>query len=110
MANEDKARYAVEKANYREEKKGNIITGKKKQRDPTAPKRPMSAFLAFANSRRAEVKALNPDSSNGEISKILSNKWKDAEESLKQKYRDEEAAKWAAYRYEQRAMAKDSGP
>lgn len=44
------------------------------------------------------MKAQNRDRSNGEISKILSGKWKDAPEPLKQKYRDEESAKWAAYR------------
>lgn len=96
MAREDKARYNAERANYKEEK--GTVTNKKKLKDPTAPKRPMSAFLAFANCRRAEVKAQNPDCSNGEISKILSAKWKDAPESIKQKCRDDEAALWATYK------------
>jgi hypothetical protein len=95
LAREDKARYEVEKANYKEEKGA---TSKKKQRDPDAPKRPMSAFLAFANSRRGEVKAQNRDCSNGEISKLLSNMWKEFPDEPKQKYRDDEAALWAIYK------------
>ncbi len=97
LARDDKARYDVERANYKEEK-GNSILSKKKQRDPLAPKRPMSAFLAFANSRRAEVKAQNSECSNGEISKLLSDKWKDAPEPIKKRYRDDEAALWAVYK------------
>lgn len=95
LAREDKARYELEKASYTAPPGG---ASTKKQRDPNAPKRPMSAFLAYANSRRAEVKAQNPDCSNGEISKILSNMWKECQEPLKQKYRDDEAALWAIYK------------
>lgn len=105
MARDDKARYDVERANYKEER-GNNILSTKKQRDPLSPKRPMSAFLAFANSRRAEVKAQNPECSNGEISKLLSDRWKDAPESIKQKYRDNEAALWATYKEEMKGWRK----
>ena len=103
MAREDKARYELEKASYTGPPGG---ASAKKQRDPNAPKRPMSAFLAFANSRRAEVKAQNPDCSNGEISKILSNMWKEAAEEVTQKYRDEEAEKWKNYKIEMVAYKK----
>ena len=64
---------------------------------PNVPKRATSAYFAFANERRAEVKAKYPACSNGEISKILSKMWKEAPNSLKQKYRDDEASRWAAY-------------
>eukprot|EP00980_Cylindrotheca_fusiformis_P003106 scaffold720_cov114-Cylindrotheca_fusiformis.AAC.14 len=94
MAKEDKDRYEVEKASYTAPPGSN----KKKKRDPTAPRRPMSAFLAFANSRRAKVKAENMEKSNGDISKILSCMWKEEDEQVKQKYRDEEAALWAKYK------------
>lgn len=105
MAREDKARYDVERASYKVER-GSGASNKKKQRDPSAPKRPMSAFLAYANSRRAEVKAQNPECSNGEISKLLSDKWKEAPDSIKQKYRDDEAALWAAYKEEMQGWRK----
>ena len=105
MAREDKARYDVERASYKVER-GSGAANKKKQRDPSAPKRPMSAFLAYANSRRAEVKAQNPECSNGEISKLLSDKWKEAPDAIKQKYRDDEAALWAAYKEEMQGWRK----
>lgn len=95
MAREDKARYERERKSFIPAPGASAA---KKIRDPNAPKRPMSAFLAFANSRRAEVKAQNPDCSNGEISKILSRMWREAAENVKQKYRDDEAALWAAYK------------
>lgn len=99
MARDDKKRYDIERSNYKDER-GNLIANKKKLRDPNAPKRPMSAFLAFANSRRAEVKAQNPNGSNGEISKILSKMWKEAPTSVQQEYRGKEAAQWATYKGE----------
>ena len=95
MAREDKDRYEREKANYQGPVGG---AGSRKLKDPNAPKRPMSAYLNFANSRRAEVKAQNPDCSNGEISKLLSQMWKEAPESVKKKYRDDEAQLWATYK------------
>lgn len=100
MAREDKERYNQERASF----KGNL--SRKRHRDPNAPKRPMSAYLAFANSLRAEVKLLNPDCSNGEISKMLSQRWKTAPEDEKKKYKDEEAAKWSLYREEMVAWKK----
>lgn len=96
MAKKDKERYEREKASYT----APPGASRKKQRDPTAPRRPMSAFLAFANSRRAKVKAEQPQCSNGEISKILSGMWKEAADDVKQKYRDEESALWAKYKSE----------
>lgn len=94
MAKEDKDRYETEKAAYTAPPGAR----KKKKRDPTAPRRPMSAFLAFANSRRAKVKAGNMEKSNGDISKILSTMWKEEEEEKKQKYRDEETELWKKYK------------
>jgi hypothetical protein len=94
MAKEDKERYEREKAAYT----APPGASKKKKRDPTAPRRPMSAFLAFANSRRGKVKAANMENSNGEISKILSTMWKEEREEKKQRYRDEEVALWTKYK------------
>lgn len=103
MARKDKLRYNQEKANYKDYK-GSFPT-QKRRRDPDAPKRPMSAYLAFANALRAEVKAQNPECSNGEISKILSKKWKEASDDQKKRHRDEEAEKWVKYK-EQMAIWK----
>lgn len=94
MASEDKERYDVEKAAY----SAPPGSSKKKTRTPGMPRRPSSAFLAFANCRRAQVKAENTDKSNGAISKILSAMWKEADEETKLKYRNEEAALWKKYK------------
>jgi hypothetical protein len=59
--------------------------------DPSAPKRPASAFLSFSNSRRAAVKQENKQATNAEISGILSTMWKEAPDDLKKKYMDQEA-------------------
>lgn len=64
----------------------------------------MSAYLSFANARRAAVKTQYPDCSNGEISKLLSAAWKDAPEEIKQSFREEEQQKWAAYKEGMKAM------
>jgi hypothetical protein len=85
----DKARYEVEKAMYSGPWK--VAANTRKQKNPDAPKRPMSAFLAFSNKRRAMVKAQNPNASNAELSKILSNMWKEAPEELRKSYVEEEA-------------------
>ena len=37
-----------------------VPTQVKKGKDPNAPKRPMSAYMLFANAKRAEIKAANP--------------------------------------------------
>mmetsp|Transcript_831 Transcript_831/g.1308 ORF Transcript_831/g.1308 Transcript_831/m.1308 type:complete len:449 (+) Transcript_831:90-1436(+) len=96
MARRDKERYDIEKSNY-VPPPGYSLTAKR-TREPGAPKRPMSAYLNFANQRRGEVKAQNPDCSNGEISKILSDMWKDLPPEVRKKYKDEESALWAAYK------------
>lgn len=96
MAVMDKVRYAEETASYKDN--SGTRRSRKKPRDPDAPKRPMSAFLAFANIRRAEVKAENPECSNGEISKLLSSKWRESHETVRQKYRDAELASWMSYK------------
>ena len=82
---EDKARYQAEKDMF----KGSWKV--KRRKDPNAPKRPMSAYLAFSNSRRAIATKENPVATNSEISKILSKMWKEAPQEVKQKYIDEEA-------------------
>lgn len=59
--------------------------------DPDAPKRPMSAFLAFSNQRRAELKRNNPQATNADLSKMLSKQWKELDPETKNKYVEEEA-------------------
>lgn len=74
-ADQDKARYEAEKALYKGPWK--IPSNKRKTKDPSAPKRPMSAFLAYSNSRRAGLKRDNPKSTNADLSRMLSKTWKE---------------------------------
>jgi len=59
------------------------------KKDPDAPKRPMSAFLAYSNKKRATLKRQNQYLNNGEMSKILSKAWKEESKEERQKYIDE---------------------
>jgi HMG (high mobility group) box len=58
----------------------------------------MSAYLCFANARRGAVKAQNPDCSNGEISRLLAEMWKNTPDEIKRPFKEEEQAKWEAYK------------
>lgn len=87
-ASKDKARYEMEKAMYRGPWK--VAARKRSPKDPTAPKRPMSAFLAYSNKRRAALKRENQSLTNSDLSKMLSASWKKEKEEVKQKYMDEE--------------------
>jgi HMG (high mobility group) box len=74
-AEKDKVRYEAEKAMYKGPWK--VPSNKRKTKDPTAPKRPMSAFLAYSNSRRAALKREHPKSTNADLSRMLSKSWKE---------------------------------
>jgi HMG (high mobility group) box len=70
------ARYEEEKAGYKGPWKI-AAHNKRSTKDPSAPKRPMSAFLAYSNSRRAELKRQTPKATNADLSKMLSKSWKE---------------------------------
>ena len=89
MAAQDKERYEREKEAYNGPWKVAVDQSRKKK-DPSAPKRGMSAFLCFAKTRRSVVRSNNPNLSNAEVSKVLSKMWKEAPPDVIQKYREEE--------------------
>eukprot|EP00542_Grammatophora_oceanica_P014777 CAMPEP_0194028908 /NCGR_PEP_ID=MMETSP0009_2-20130614/2782_1 /TAXON_ID=210454 /ORGANISM="Grammatophora oceanica, Strain CCMP 410" /LENGTH=435 /DNA_ID=CAMNT_0038668441 /DNA_START=274 /DNA_END=1581 /DNA_ORIENTATION=- len=88
MARKDKARFEVEKTMYTGPWK--VPAKKRSQKDPSAPKRPMSAFLSFSHAKRAEVKAKNQNMNNAEISRVLASLWKDAPQDEKKEHIDRE--------------------
>lgn len=57
------------------------VPSKRSRKDPSAPKRPMSAFLFYSQGKRAELKAENPGLKNTDISRLLGERWKQAPES-----------------------------
>jgi hypothetical protein len=85
----DKERYETEKATYTGPWKVSIT--KRNQKDPTAPKRPMSAFLSYSNSKRSGVRVKHPTLNNTEISRILATMWKDAPEDERKVHIEREA-------------------
>ena len=72
----DKERFEVEKALYKGPWK--IPVKQKSRKDPGAPKRPMSSFLSYSNSKRSEIKRTHPGLSNADASKLLAKMWKEA--------------------------------
>jgi len=93
----DRARYEEEKANYKGPWKI-PAHNKRSTKDPSAPKRPMSAFLAYSNSRRAGLKRKNPKATNSDLSKMLSKSWKELIPEDRAKYMEEEAELRAKYK------------
>jgi hypothetical protein len=87
-ARRDKARYEMEKTMYSGPWK--VPANQRSQKDPNAPKRPMSAFLSYSNSKRAQVKKDHSDIGNAEVSRILATMWKDAPEEDRKFHIDQE--------------------
>jgi len=73
VAAKDKQRYLIEKSQYTGPWQ---VPWKRAKKDPTAPKRPMSAFLYFSQGRRSEIKAANPELRNTQVSRILGEMWR----------------------------------
>jgi uncharacterized coiled-coil protein SlyX len=83
MARKDRVRYNVEAANYNGPWK---VIAKRARKPKDAPKRPMSAFLAFSNSRRMEVMKHNPNLNQAQISALLSKMWNEASDDVREAY------------------------
>ena len=66
--------------------------GPKKQRDPSAPKRPKNAFMLFSDTRRQEVRSTLTQASAdgkvtvGEVAKVLGEEWKALSDAEKQPF------------------------
>lgn len=110
MARQDKARYLKQKGEYVGPWK--VPADMKKPKDPTAPKKPTPAYFSFSNERRQVVKKDNPTASNGEISKILSKMWKEADEGTRALYVEKEKEERKMYNHaveEWKKVKKESG-
>jgi len=82
MARADKARYEEEKANYSGTWR---VATTLHPKHPDAPKKPMSAFLAFSNGKRKQVKEANPGLNSAGLSRTLADMWKNAPKDERQK-------------------------
>lgn len=96
QAVKDKSRYEEEMKSYQppEPESGadsdTEKKGKKRKKDPNAPKRALSAYMLFCNDKRAEVKEENPNIENKEIMKVLAERWKELSGEDKKEF-DEKA-------------------
>lgn len=71
----------------------------KVEKDPNMPKRPLSAYFAFAEEERANLTTQNPGIKFKELTKMLGQAWQDLDEKVKAKYNTEAAErmeKWKA--------------
>ena len=92
LGRKDRQRYDREKAAYKGPWKVPDM------KDPKAPKRPMSAFLSFSNERRKAVVKENPNMSGTEISRALSEMWRECPTDIKQIYQEKESVARQKYK------------
>jgi len=94
-AAKDKQRYMREKAAYTGPWQ---VPWKRAKKDPSAPKRPMSAFLYFSQDRRKKIKAKNPGMKNTEVSQVLGEMWRNASDEEKRPHMEIEERERAKYK------------
>jgi len=97
----DKRRYEVEKSMYNGPWK--VQEEETPKKDPSAPKKPVSAYLSFANSKRSSIKDMHPTASSAEVSRILAGIWRSAPQEVRQPYIDEEARLRKQYKIDKAA-------
>ena len=74
------------------------IPWKRAKKDPSAPKRPMSAFLYFSQGKRSQIKKQNPEMKNTEISRLLGEMWRNAKPEEKDPHIAKEKAEREKYK------------
>eukprot|EP00590_Aulacoseira_subarctica_P000064 CAMPEP_0172437952 /NCGR_PEP_ID=MMETSP1064-20121228/72535_1 /TAXON_ID=202472 /ORGANISM="Aulacoseira subarctica , Strain CCAP 1002/5" /LENGTH=445 /DNA_ID=CAMNT_0013186469 /DNA_START=311 /DNA_END=1648 /DNA_ORIENTATION=- len=113
VARQEKIRYDEKRKNYT----GWAIPKRRAKKHPLAPKRPMSAFLRFSQTRRKMVKDQNPDMSNTDVSRLLGEMWHSAPPADRNPYIEQELDERNAYKieiakwrseYEKQALSKNS--
>jgi len=75
----EKTRYEKEMQNYEPpagfEDSGSKRKGKKKKKDPNAPKRAVTSFMLYSSKMRPIIKEENPDIKFTEMGKLIGKKW-----------------------------------
>ena len=93
QAAKDKLRWQEEKEEYEKTKPASVPgekkekgSGKRKKKDPNAPKRSLSAYMYFAQAARPGIVEENPELSFGGIGKAIAAAWKAIGSKDKKKY------------------------
>ncbi|XP_065187073.1 high mobility group protein B2-like [Sycon ciliatum] len=113
LAAEDKIRYEREMVGYvppppSDNDYDEPQKKKKRKKDPDAPKRGMSAFLFFCNSRRPELKLKFPDFAMGEMSRKLGDEWKTMDDTAKAPFEKQSIADRQRYEKQMAEYKADS--
>lgn len=90
----DKERYNAERSLYTGPW---VIPSKRSRKDPSAPKRPMSAFLFYSQQKRGELKNLHPGLKNTDLSRLLGELWKAAAEDERMPFIEREKKERSVY-------------
>jgi len=107
LAQKDAERYQQEIQSYG----GGDDGGKKRKRgtkkDPNAPKRALSAFFCFSQTKRSEVNQAHPEWKVGQVAQELGRQWKDLTDVQKKEY--EAMASRDKSRYEAEMLSYKTG-
>lgn len=81
--------------------------GSKRQKDPNAPKRPLTAYMYYATDMREQVKQENPNATFGDVGKIIGDKWRQLGAEEKKVYEEKAVADKKRYEDEKAAYKKE---
>merc|ERR1711981_1509356 len=88
--------------------RGGMPGTSKKEKDPNAPKRPLSGYFLFMADERANVKKANPDWGVADIAKELGGRWSNMDEAQKKKYQEKAAKDKERYEAEMKKYTNNS--
>jgi len=93
VADKDRKRYKKEREEF------NPSARKiRRKKNPSAPKRPMSAFLMYAQTKRRQLQTENPDIPNSDISRLLGEHWRSASKDEKAPFIEREEIERSTYK------------
>jgi len=98
MATNEKTRFAKEKKALWGAHKGPVARKLRAKKNPLAPKRPMSAFLMYAQQRRRPLQKENPDMPNADISRLLGELWRNTNMPEKRPFLEREEVERKIYK------------
>ena len=105
MSTEDKKVFQDEAKKLKEEFKASQVP-----EGPQKPKRPMSAWLIFCGTRRATIKAENPELKMTDIVKKMGEEWKAMSEEDKKEFNEQAAEKRKIYDEEMKTYKEQLPP
>ncbi len=93
VAEKDRKRYNKEREEFNPS-----LRKVRRKKHPDAPKRPMSAFLMYAQNKRRQLQVENPDIPNSDISRLLGEHWRSASPDEKAPFLEREEIERSAYK------------